>query len=69
MEHFLEESGALLRLWSLNSEERICICYYSHLNSFGLMDKVLTEHFFQDNVPIQHLPNVMKREICHQRSK
>ena len=31
MEHF-REGGALLRLWKFNSEEKICICYSSHLN-------------------------------------
>ena len=59
MDYFLEGSGAMLRLWSVNSEERICICIY--ILSFGLMAKVLTEQFFQENVPIQYLSNVMKR--------
>ena len=50
MERFLEGSAPL----SLNSEEKICICYSSHL---GECANVLMEQFLQGNVPLRHLLN------------
>ena len=53
MEHFLEGS-APLRLWQVNTEDNICICYSLHL---GWCTNVLTEQFIQRNVPSRHLLN------------
>ena len=53
MEHFLDGS-APLRLWRVDSEEKICTCYSSHL---GYYTNVLTEQFVQGNVPLRDLLN------------
>ena len=42
VEHFLEGSAAVSRLWYVNPEKKICICYSSLL---GQCITVLTEHF------------------------
>ena len=44
MEHF-PDGSAPLRLWSVNSEEQICICYSSHYLGYHI--NVLTEQFLQ----------------------
>ena len=42
------------RKCTINSEEKICICYFSHL---GYCSNVLTEKFLQGNVPLRHMLN------------
>ena len=53
MEQFLE-GVAILRLWHVISDEKICTCYSSHL---GKCNDVLTEQFLQGNVPLSCLVN------------
>ena len=64
MEHFLEGS-APLRLWEVNSEKKICICYSSLL---GLCTNVLAEQFIQGNVSLGHLLNEETLFISRRRS-
>ena len=52
LEHFHKGNTPIFQLWLIDSTEKICICYSSHL---AYWNNVIMEQFLQENVLLRHL--------------